>query len=53
MGTITANENGVAELGNLELGTYTVKEVKAPTGYVLDANPKTFEVKQVKLLLLK
>ncbi|WP_410991024.1 SpaA isopeptide-forming pilin-related protein [Bacillus cereus] len=45
MGTITANENGVAELGNLELGTYTVKEVKAPTGYVLDANPKTFEVK--------
>ncbi|ANN35844.1 adhesin (plasmid) [Bacillus thuringiensis serovar coreanensis] len=45
MGTITANENGVAELGNLELGTYTVQEVKAPTGYVLDANPKTFEVK--------
>ncbi|PGE04280.1 thioester domain-containing protein [Bacillus pseudomycoides] len=45
MGTITANENGVAELGNLELGTYTVKEVKAPTGYVLDATPKTFEVK--------
>ncbi|OOR03993.1 adhesin [Bacillus mycoides] len=45
MGTITANENGLAELGNLELGTYTVKEIKAPTGYVLDANPKTFEVK--------
>ncbi|HDR5353722.1 TPA: adhesin, partial [Bacillus thuringiensis] len=45
MGTITADENGVAELGNLELGTYTVQEVKAPTGYVLDANPKTFEVK--------
>ena len=45
MGTITANENGVAEIGNLELGTYTVKEVKAPTGYVLDSTPKSFEVK--------
>ncbi|MDA2583495.1 SpaA isopeptide-forming pilin-related protein, partial [Bacillus cereus] len=31
--------------GNLELGTYTVKEVKAPVGYVLDATPKPFEVK--------
>lgn len=45
MGMITADKNGVAELGNLELGTYTVKEVKAPVGYVLDSNPKTFEVK--------
>ncbi|PFK24590.1 SpaA isopeptide-forming pilin-related protein [Bacillus cereus] len=45
MGTITANENGVAELGNLELGTYTIKEVKAPVGYVLDSTQKSFEVK--------
>ncbi|HDR8116431.1 TPA: Cys-Gln thioester bond-forming surface protein [Bacillus cereus] len=28
MGTITADKNGIAEMGNLELGTYTVKEVK-------------------------
>lgn len=45
MGTITADKNGVAELGNLELGTYTIKEVKAPVGYVLDSTPKSFEVK--------
>ncbi|PEA83838.1 thioester domain-containing protein [Bacillus pseudomycoides] len=45
MGTITANKNGIAELGNLELGIYSIKEIKAPVGYVLDPNPKTFEVK--------
>ncbi|MEH7217019.1 SpaA isopeptide-forming pilin-related protein [Bacillus toyonensis] len=45
MGTITADKNGVAELGNLELGTYTVKEVKSVVGYVLDSTPKSFEVK--------
>ncbi|MEH6891603.1 SpaA isopeptide-forming pilin-related protein [Bacillus sp. JJ864] len=45
MGTITADANGIAEMGNLELGTYIVKEVKAPVGYVLDATPKPFEVK--------
>lgn len=45
MGTITADKQGVAELGNLELGTYNVKEVKAPVGYVLDSTPKSFEVK--------
>ncbi|MES1051623.1 TQXA domain-containing protein [Bacillus thuringiensis] len=45
MRTITADKNGVAELSNLELGTYTVKEVKEPVGYVLDATPKSFEVK--------
>lgn len=32
-------------MGNLELGTYTVKKVKAPVGYVLDATPKPFEMK--------
>ncbi|PGG88386.1 adhesin [Bacillus toyonensis] len=46
MGTITADKNGIAEMGNLELGTYTVKEVKAPVGYVLDTTPKPFEVKE-------
>ncbi|MES1050463.1 TQXA domain-containing protein [Bacillus thuringiensis] len=45
MGTITADKNGVAELGNLEIGTYTVKEVKSPVGYMLDSTPKSFEVK--------
>ncbi|MGR5968231.1 SpaA isopeptide-forming pilin-related protein [Bacillus paranthracis] len=53
MGTITADKNGVAELGNLELGTYTVKEVKAPTGYVLDETPKTFEVKTGEVAVIE
>ena len=49
MGTITANENGVAELGNLELGTYTVKEVK--TGEVAVVEMKNEQIKgNVQLL---
>ncbi len=53
MGTITADKNGVAELGNLELGTYTVKEVKAPVGYVLDSTPKSFEVKTGEVAVIE
>lgn len=33
--TITTDKNGVATLGNLPYGTYLVKEIKAPRGYVL------------------
>ncbi|MGE6553483.1 SpaA isopeptide-forming pilin-related protein, partial [Bacillus mycoides] len=53
MGTITANDKGIAELGNLELGTYIVKETKAPVGYVLDQNPKTFEVKTGEVAVIE
>ncbi|MEK4677873.1 MULTISPECIES: thioester domain-containing protein [Bacillus] len=53
MGTITANDKGIAELGNLELGTYIVKEAKAPVGYVLDQNPKTFEVKTGEVAVIE
>ncbi|MGH0943439.1 SpaA isopeptide-forming pilin-related protein [Bacillus mycoides] len=53
MGTITADKNGVAELGNLELGTYTIKEVKAPVGYVLDSIPKSFEVKTGEVTVIE
>ncbi|MGN7197811.1 SpaA isopeptide-forming pilin-related protein [Bacillus mycoides] len=53
MGTITADKNGVAELGNLELGTYTIKEVKAPVGYVLDSTPKSFEVKTGEVAVIE
>lgn len=45
MGTITTNEKGIASLQNIEIGTYTVKEVKSPTGYVLNNTPQTVEVK--------
>lgn len=53
MGTITANDKGITELGNLELGTYIVKETKAPVGYVLDQNPKTFEVKTGEVAVIE
>ncbi|MBY0596945.1 SpaA isopeptide-forming pilin-related protein [Bacillus bingmayongensis] len=45
VGTITTNEQGTASLSGLEIGTYTLKEVKAPTGYVRNDNPQTLEVK--------
>ncbi|MEH7059217.1 VaFE repeat-containing surface-anchored protein [Bacillus wiedmannii] len=45
VGKITTVADGTAELNNLPIGTYTVKEIKAPTGYVLGDKPQTIEVK--------
>ncbi|PEW64419.1 cell wall anchor [Bacillus cereus] len=45
VGTITTGEDGTAALSNLAIGTYTVKEVKAPEGHVLNPNPQTIEIK--------
>lgn len=45
VGTITTNEKGIASLSSLEIGTYTLKEVKSPTGYVLNGQPQQIEVK--------
>ncbi|PHC37149.1 hypothetical protein COF09_27380 [Bacillus toyonensis] len=45
MGTITTNDKGIASLDNIEMGTYVVKEVKSPVGYVLQDTPQTVEVK--------
>ncbi|PGO78214.1 adhesin [Bacillus cereus] len=45
VGTITTNEKGIASLQNIEIGTYTVKEVKSPSGYVLNDQPQKIEVK--------
>ncbi|MGE6589646.1 VaFE repeat-containing surface-anchored protein [Bacillus mycoides] len=45
VGKITTGANGIAELNNLPIGTYTVKEIKAPTGYVSGDKPQTIEVK--------
>ena len=33
---VTTNDKGIAELGNLPIGIYSVKEIQAPAGYVLD-----------------
>ncbi|UIJ70191.1 Cys-Gln thioester bond-forming surface protein (plasmid) [Bacillus cereus] len=53
VGTITADKNGIAELGNVEIGTYGVKEVKASVGYVLDPTPKIFEVKTGEVAVIE
>ncbi|MEK4504138.1 VaFE repeat-containing surface-anchored protein [Bacillus sp. FSL R12-0069] len=45
MGTITTNDKGIASLDNIEMGTYVVKEVKSPVGYILNDTPQTLEVK--------
>ncbi|AHA69963.1 hypothetical protein ABE52_21765 [Bacillus thuringiensis] len=45
MGTITTNDKGIASLDNIEIGTYVVKEVKSPVGYILNDTPQTLEVK--------
>ena len=34
--TVTTNDNGVATVPNISEGHYTVKEIAAPAGYVLD-----------------
>ena len=43
--TITTNANGIAEIGELPLGKYQVKEIQAPRGYLL--NEKTYDVNLV------
>ncbi|MDZ3956270.1 VaFE repeat-containing surface-anchored protein [Bacillus thuringiensis] len=45
VGTITTDKDGIATLSNLPIGTYTVKEVKAPEGHILSDNTQTIEVK--------
>lgn len=40
------DENGVIALNDLPEGSYIVTEIKAPTGYVLQDTPKTFEIKK-------
>ena len=39
--TITTNASGTAETGVLPLGTYTVQEKSAPTGYIVDDTIQT------------
>ena len=42
--TITTDENGKAASKDLQIGTYTYKEVSVPKGYVIDENEYEFAV---------
>ncbi|SFT01499.1 SpaA isopeptide-forming pilin-related protein [Bacillus sp. 103mf] len=50
---ITSDDTGVAELHQLPIGTYIVKEVQAPEGYVLDPTIKKVEVQTNETALLE
>ncbi|HDR6289258.1 TPA: VaFE repeat-containing surface-anchored protein [Bacillus cereus] len=43
--TLTTDGNGIAKIGDLKIGTYTLVETKAPVGHELDPKPITVEVK--------
>ncbi|WP_244305916.1 SpaA isopeptide-forming pilin-related protein [Bacillus cereus] len=45
MGTITTDKTGKASMQNIEIGSYTAKEMQSPAGYLLDDTPQTLEVK--------
>lgn len=40
VGTITTDANGIAQLGDLPVGKYYVKETETAHGYVLDGEPR-------------
>ncbi|MCQ6530453.1 SpaA isopeptide-forming pilin-related protein [Bacillus mycoides] len=50
---ITTNDKGIAQLDKLPIGTYIVKEVQAPDGYVLDTTSKKIEVKTGETVFLE
>ncbi|MGY3704076.1 hypothetical protein BW731_03815 [Vagococcus martis] len=51
--TITTNNQGIAKLGNLDLGKYTIKEVTSPTGYELSKEAIPFEITGNNLVIEK
>ncbi|KEK21857.1 SpaA isopeptide-forming pilin-related protein [Bacillus gaemokensis] len=53
VGIMTTNEQGTASLSGLEIGNYTLKEVKSPTGYVLNEQPQKIEVKTGEVATIK
>ena len=45
IGSYTTDSNGVIQLPELESGWYTVTELKAASGYLLDSTPHRIEIK--------
>ncbi|WP_195972444.1 SpaA isopeptide-forming pilin-related protein [Clostridium thermobutyricum] len=43
---ITSNTNGIASLNNIQYGMYTVQEIKAPQGYVINSTPSDISITQ-------
>ena len=48
IGTYTTDRYGVIRLPEMKEGWYTVTEVRAPDGYILDDTPQSVEVKEGK-----
>ena len=42
--TATTGSNGIAVFSGVPLGTYQIKEISAPTGYVLNSTPQTVTI---------
>ncbi|MGL5414256.1 MAG: MSCRAMM family protein [Clostridium sp.] len=47
--TITSDKNGLCSISNLPWGNYSVKEIKAPLGYILDSTPYEFTINETSL----
>lgn len=45
VGTFTSDANGLVILTDLEAGSYTITEIAAPDGYILDSTPQIVELK--------
>ena len=52
VGNFTTDKNGNAELTNLEPGTYTVKEIKTQSGYVIQDSLQSVELEPGKTVTL-
>lgn len=51
--TLTTDKNGYAKSGELEVGSYSVKEIKAPKGFILDTKAHKVTVESEKTSTVK
>lgn len=48
--TIISDKQGIAKLDNLDLGKYVLKEIEAPSGYLISSEPVEFEITEDNLV---